>query len=165
MRFWSTALFATAALGLNAATATGAEINTGGESGAYHSTFCPALVNQLNRLGKPSDCVSSAGSGENLRRVARNPRELGYGQLDVFALEAERYGGEEAFEIIRSDDVRECVFAVTRNRSYTNFGEIAVNADRLRFILPPEASGSAKTFEYDWLTLRKVHGLVGPRFV
>ena len=53
-----------------------------------------------------------------------------------------------AFEIIRSDDVRECVFAVTRNRNYTNFGEIAVNADRLRFILPPKASGSAKTFDY-----------------
>jgi hypothetical protein len=152
MRFRSTALITTAAIALTAVPASAAEINTGGESGAYHSTFCPALVNQLNRLGKPSDCVSSAGSGENLRRVARNPLELGYGQLDVFALEAERYGGEEAFEIIRSDDVRECVFAVTRNRSYTNFGEIAVNADRLRFILPPEASGSAKTFDY----LRKI---------
>ena len=152
MRFSSTALITTAAIALSAVPASAAEINTGGESGAYHSTFCPALVNQLNRLGKPSDCVSSAGSGENLRRVARNPLELGYGQLDVFALEAERYGGEEAFEIIRSDDVRECVFAVTRNRSYTNFGEIAVNADRLRFILPPEASGSAKTFDY----LRKI---------
>jgi hypothetical protein len=148
MRFWPTALLATVALGLNAITATGAEINTGGDSGAYHSTFCPALVSQLNQLGKPSDCVTSEGTGENLQRVARNPVELGYGQLDVFALEAERYGGRGAFEIVRSDDVRECVFAVTRNRSYTNFGEIAVNADRIRFILPPETSGSAKTFEY-----------------
>ena len=152
MRFWSTALITIAAIALAAAPVSAAEINTGGESGAYHSTFCPALVNQLNQIGKQSDCVTSAGSGENLRRVARNPRELGYGQLDVFALEADLYGGEEAFEIVRSDDVRECVFAVTRNRSYTNFGEIAVNADRLRFILPPQASGSAKTFEY----LRKI---------
>lgn len=152
MRFWSTALFTTVAIGLNAVTVTGAEINTGGESGAYHSTFCPALVSQLNQLGKPSDCVTSEGTGENLQRVARNPVEIGFGQLDVFALEADRYGGRNAFEIVRSDDVRECVFAVTRNRSYTNFGEIAVNADRIRFILPPEASGSAKTFEY----LRKI---------
>ncbi len=148
MRFWSTALMTTVALGLNAVTATSAEINTGGESGAYHTTFCPALVSQLNQLGKPSDCVTSAGTGENLQRVARNPVELGFGQLDVFALDAERYGGRKAFEIVRSDDVRECVFAVTRNRNYTNFGEIAVNSDRIRFILPPEASGSAKTFEY-----------------
>jgi hypothetical protein len=152
MRFRSTALITTAAIALAAAPVSAAEINTGGESGAYHSTFCPALVNQLNQIGKPSDCVTSAGTGENLRRVARNPRELGYGQLDVFALDADRYGGEDAFEIVRSDDVRECVFAVTRNRSYTNFGEIAVNADRLRFILPPQASGSAKTFDY----LRKI---------
>ena len=67
MRFWSTALITTAAIALTAVPASAAEINTGGESGAYHSTFCPALVNQLNRLGQPSDCVRSAGSGENLR--------------------------------------------------------------------------------------------------
>ena len=83
----------TVALGLNAVTATSPEINTGGNTGAYHTTFCPTLINQLNLLGKPSECVTSAGTGENLQRVARNPEELGYGQLDVFALEAERFGG------------------------------------------------------------------------
>lgn len=135
-----------AAAGTFAANA--AQINTGGESGAYHTTFCPNLVKTLNLIGKPSECQVSEGTGENLARVARNPEELGYGQLDVYALKAEKYGGTRAFEMIRSDDVRECVFAVTRNRNYTNFGEIAVNADRIRFILPPKSSGSAKTFEY-----------------
>ncbi len=132
--------------------AVAAQINTGGDSGAYHNTFCPNLVKQLAVLGNTSECLTSEGSAENMRRVARNPTELGYGQLDVFALEADRFGGSRAFEVIRSDDVRECVFAVTRNRNYTNFGEIAVNADRLRFILPPQGSGSAKTFDY----LRKI---------
>jgi hypothetical protein len=136
-----------AGLGLQTRSATGAEIHTGGETGAYQTTFCPALVAQLGQLGQPSDCVTSEGTGENLRRVARSPESFGYGQLDVFALEADRYG-RDTFEIVRADDVRECVFAVTRNKSYTNYGEIAVNADRLRFILPPEASGSAKTFAY-----------------
>lgn len=140
----SSCLFA--ASGVSSAHA--AQINTGGDSGAYHSTFCPGLTKQLDVLGKPSECLVSEGSGENLSRVARNPDELGYAQLDVFALEVEKNGGTEAFEVIRSDDVRECVFAVTRNRNYTNYGEIAVNADRLRFILPPKSSGSAKTFEY-----------------
>ncbi|MFY0615466.1 MAG: hypothetical protein JXQ99_28315 [Hyphomicrobiaceae bacterium] len=129
-------------------TANAAQINTGDASGAYYSTFCPSLVKQLDLLGRPSECLVSNGTGDNLRRVARNPDELGYGQLDVYALEAEKFGGGEAFQIIRSDDVRECVFAVTRNKSYTNYGQIAVNADRLRFILPPKDSGSAKTFEY-----------------
>ncbi|MBU2531630.1 MAG: hypothetical protein KKB37_02730, partial [Alphaproteobacteria bacterium] len=124
------------------------QINTGGESGAYHDTFCPSLTKQLDLLGKPSECLVSDGTGENLRRVARNPDEFGYGQLDAFALEADRFGGPGAFDLVRVDDVRECVFAVTRNRDYTNFGEIAVNADRLRFVLPPAASGSARTFAY-----------------
>lgn len=129
-------------------TASAVQINTGDRSGAYYSTFCPNLVKQLESIGKPSECLVSDGTGENLRRVARNPDELGYAQLDVYALDAEKYGGGRAFEVIRSDDVRECVFAVTRNKNYTNYGQIAVNADRLRFILPPRTSGSAKTFEY-----------------
>ena len=128
--------------------ATAAQINTGGAKGAYHSTFCPSLVKQLELLGKPSECLSSDGTGDNIRRVANNPDELGFGQLDVYALETPKYGGTRAFEMIRSDDVRECVFAVTRNKRYTNYGEIAVNADKLRIVLPPKSSGSAKTFEY-----------------
>jgi hypothetical protein len=128
--------------------ANAAQINTGGNTGAYQSTFCPSLVKQLDLLGEPSECLVSSGSSENLRRVSRNADELGYSQLDVYALEAEDYGGTKAFERVRTDDVRECVFAVTRNKSYTNFGELAVNADRLRFILPPKSSGSSKTFKY-----------------
>ena len=138
----------TVAFAMTATMAAAIDINTGGESGAYHSTFCPNLVGQLSSIGRTGECVTSTGSGDNMRRVARNPAELGYGQLDVFALEAERFGGRKAFDIIRTDDVRECVFAVTRNKRFTNFGEIAVNADQLRFVLPPKSSGSAKTFDY-----------------
>lgn len=134
-----------------ATAANAAQINTGGQNGAYHTTFCPALSKQLELLDNRSECLTSNGSGENLRRVARDPESLGYSQLDVYALESEKYNdrnGNGAFQIIRSDDARECVFAVTRNRSYTNFGDLAVYADRLRFILPPRESGSAKTFEF-----------------
>ncbi len=137
--------------------ASAAQINTGDRSGAYYSTFCQNLVKQLDLLGKPSECLVSDGTGDNLSRVARNPDELGYGQFDVYALEADKYAEGRAFEVIRSDDVRECVFAVTRNKNYTNYGQIAVNADQLRFILPPKASGSAKTFEY----LRKIDDQLG----
>ena len=136
------------ALVLSAQTLSANQINTGGPDGAYHSFFCPSLVGQLNEIGLDRKCVTSAGTGENMRRVARDPSQIGFGQLDVFALESSRYGGAEAFEVIRSDDVRECVFAVTKNREIRNFGMLAVYADRTRFVLPPKGSGSAKTFEF-----------------
>ena len=124
------------------------QINTGAESGAYHSTFCPALEKQLARNKFDHKCTVSDGTADNLSRVAADARQIGYGQLDVFALEAPALGGAKTFARLRSDDVRECVFAVTRNRELTSYGDVAVNAGRLRFVLPPKTSGSAGTFRY-----------------
>lgn len=125
-----------------------ADIHTGGASGAYHSTFCPLLQKRLAGFGATYNCKVSLGSAENMRNVVQNPLDFAFTQLDVFALESRRMGGDRAFSVVRSDDARECVFAVTRNRNLTNYGEIAVNADRLQFILPPRSSGSASTFDF-----------------
>ena len=73
-------------------------------------------------------CAPSAGTRENIERVLANPRQLGYGQLDVFALESRQLKAEAALTLVRQDDVRECVFAVTRNKDITNYGELAANA-------------------------------------
>lgn len=124
------------------------QINTGGEAGAYHASFCPALSTQLKVAQFDYRCIPSSGTRENIERVLGSPRQLGYGQLDVFALEGRQLKGEAALTIVRQDDVRECVFAVTRNKEITNFGELAANAGRLRFILPPAGSGSAGTFQF-----------------
>jgi hypothetical protein len=83
-----------------------------------------------------------------MERVLSSPRQLGYGQLDVFALESRQLKAEAALTVVRQDDVRECVFAVTRNKDISNYGELAANAGKLRFILPPARSGSAGTFEF-----------------
>jgi hypothetical protein len=40
------------------------------------------------------------------------------------------------------------VFAATRNKDVTNYGELSGFAGRLRFILPPAGSGSAGTFQF-----------------
>jgi hypothetical protein len=141
-------LAAAAALAGLALSAGANQINTGGEDGAYNASFCPALSGQLKLAQFDYRCVPSAGTRENLERVLANPRQLGYGQLDVFALESGRLKAEPALTIVRQDDVRECAFAVTRNKAITNFGELAANAGRLRFILPPVGSGSAGTFEF-----------------
>jgi hypothetical protein len=128
--------------------AAASDINTAGAGGAYHTSFCPAIVKQLAAAKFDYTCVTSAGTAENMRRIARDPRQLGYGQADVFALENPSLGGAAAFIKIRVDDIRECVFAVARNPEIQNYGEVAVFASKLRFILPPQGSGSAGTFRF-----------------
>ncbi len=123
-------------------------INTAGETGAYHGAFCPVLAERLKAAGHDSRCRVSNGTSENLARVAATPSEIGYGQLDVLALEMPQYGGASQFRRLRVDDARECIFAVTRAKDLTNFGEVAVKASELKFILPPETSGSAGTFRF-----------------
>ena len=142
------ALATAAVLGGLALTAGANQINTGSEDGAYNASFCPALSGQLKLAQFDYRCVASVGTRENMERVLANPRQLAYGQLDVFALESRQLNAEGALTIVRQDDVRECVFAVTRNKDITNFGELAANAARLRFILPPAGSGSAGTFAF-----------------
>ncbi|MCB1511601.1 MAG: hypothetical protein KDJ36_11930 [Hyphomicrobiaceae bacterium] len=139
---------AVALVALAPTTASAADIHTGGATGAYHSTFCPLLKKRLAGFGANYDCKTSLGSAENLRNVIQNPADFAFTQLDVFALESRRLGGDRALSVVRSDDARECVFAVTRNKDLTNYGELAVNADRLQFILPPRSSGSASTFDF-----------------
>ena len=140
------------------------QINTGDKAGAYHATFCPAVETQLSRAKFEHKCTPSAGTLDNMKRVAADPRQLGYGQLDVFALEAAGLGGAQTFARVRMDDVRECVFAVTRNREITNWGEIAANASKLRFIVGPAGSGAAGTLKYlqkiDADGIAKVRGTV-----
>lgn len=123
-------------------------INSGGETGAYHSQFCPELGRRLSEAGFSSSCNTSEGTTENMQRTAENPAQIGYGQLDVLALKAKQFGGSDNFRRLRVDDVRECIFAVTKEKGLDSYGEVAVRADELRIILPPERSGSAATFEY-----------------
>lgn len=149
MMFRSILMPAVAALTMAVAVpADAARVHTGGASGAYHSAFCPLLTKRLSALDATYTCATSLGSSENMRAVAANPNDFGYAQLDIFALEAPRMGGSRTFTTVRTDDARECVFAVTRNKNLTNYGEIAVNADTTSFILPPRSSGSSGTFEY-----------------
>jgi hypothetical protein len=136
------------ALAAGAMPAAANRINTGGEAGAYHKNFCPALARELKVAQFDYQCTPSAGTRENIERVLGDPRQLGYGQLDVFALESRQLKAESALTLVRQDDVRECVFAVTRNKDITNWGALAGNAGRLRFIVPPVGSGSFGTFQF-----------------
>lgn len=128
--------------------ASASQINTGASAGAYEVSFCPVLSQQLKLAQFDYRCTPSAGTRENMERVLANPRQLGYGQLDAFTLESRQMNASAALTVVRQDDVRECLFAVTRNKDITNWGELAAEAGRLRFILPPANSGSVGTFQF-----------------
>jgi ketosteroid isomerase-like protein len=131
------------------ATSAGAiDINTGDPGGAYHGTFCPRLEAALQRARLDYTCKPSKGTPENIKRVQADPRQIGFGQLDILALEGALAGTPPPVTVLRRDDARECLFAVTRNKDVTSYGDLAANASRLRFILPPADSGSAATFRY-----------------
>lgn len=145
---WSIAVVAAACAAALAGAASANQINTGGEKGAYHSTFCPQLEGGLKKSKFDYACTTSDGSRENVLRVLGDPTQIGFSQLDVFDLESENRGGTGLFTIIRSDLGRECLFIVTSNKDITNYGQVATLAEQLNFVLPPQKSGSAGTFEY-----------------
>ncbi|NJO34229.1 MAG: hypothetical protein HC869_14960 [Rhodospirillales bacterium] len=92
------ALVAAAGAQAHAVSAQAIEINTGGENGVYHASFCPALAGQLKLAQFDYRCVPSTGTRENMDRVVADARQLGYGQLDVFALESRQMKAEDAFD-------------------------------------------------------------------
>jgi hypothetical protein len=136
-----------AALSALPAPASASQINTGDPIGAYHADFCPLLSAQLRLAHFDYACAASSGTRESMARVAADPQQLGYGQLDVFALESRRMD-TGALTLVRQDDVRVCLYAVTRSKQVSSWREIGARAGTLRFILPPATSDGAATFEF-----------------
>ncbi len=132
---------------LSAASQAG-KIHTGGENGSYHSTFCPLLKKVLNNAYFSYSCETSQGSQDNIERVKQTPTDIGYAQLDVFALDRAKNSVSAPLTAIRDDLGRECLFMVSKDRSLMNFGQISARAHELKFILPPRASGHTATFEF-----------------
>lgn len=143
----SAVLFLTAAALAALGPAGASQINTGDPIGAYHADFCPLLSAQLRLAQFDYACSASSGTPESMARVVAAPQQLGYGHLDVFALESRRLVAG-TLTLVRQDDVRACLYAVTRSKEVSNWGEIGARAGDLRFILPPQASDSAATFEF-----------------
>ncbi len=124
------------------------QINSGGENGSYHQHFCPTLSKELKKAQFDYNCTTSDGSRENLQRVASQPDQIGFSQLDVYSYETILRNQRGNHEIIRSDLAKECLFMVTKNKSLTNYGQVLNSAENLNFILPPQTSGSSGTFEF-----------------
>ena len=141
-------LLAFASIAAIAAPAAASRINTGPADAPFQVNFCPVLAKQLRLAQFEFSCTPSTGTRENVERVLADPRQLGYAQLDAFVLASKELAAEQALSIVRQDDVRQCLYAVTRNPELTNWGEVAANAARLRFVLPAAGSGSAASFSF-----------------
>lgn len=124
-------------------------INTGGQAGAYHSTFCPPLPPVLaNAYFQGYACTPSAGTVENIQRVLAQPTNIGFAQLDVFAREAAARAEEFArLQVIRTDIGCEGLWMVTKNPDL-DFGRVLGLARRIQFVLPAKSSGSSASFDY-----------------
>ncbi len=148
MPHFKIALSIATVLAITSPFALASKINTGGKDGAYHSKFCGFLKKGLDKAHFDYQCTTSKGSVNNLDRVRQSPSQIGFAQFDVFALEMSRNVSSNPFQLIRSDIARECLFMVTKNTDTDNFGQISANAENIRFILPPEGSGSVATFDF-----------------
>lgn len=123
-------------------------INTGGPSGAYHS-FCESLPEVLSKAYfQGYKCQPSAGTGENIIRVLKHPKSLGFAQLDALLYKALSDPALlNKLAIVRDDIACEGLWMITTNQDL-NFGSILGLARRISWVLPPEQSGSVASFRY-----------------
>ncbi|HEY0799669.1 MAG TPA: hypothetical protein VGD54_02430 [Steroidobacteraceae bacterium] len=125
-------------------------IYTGGEKGAYHTLFCPPLPSALsNAYFQGYRCTASRGTLENIDHVLKEPTNIGFVQLDVFAAEAARRRDEfSKVTVIRQDIACEGLWMVTKNPDLDNYGHVLGLVHRIPFILPAQGSGSAASFAF-----------------
>lgn len=130
-------------------------ISTGGESGAYHSVVCAAIkqhVESRNPGRFRVDCISSAGSGQNLERVEKGEVQAGLMQFDVLsAAYASRPDLQEKIASIGNlgPEALWCVGAKNgRVKSVKPLMDTEKPDKPYRIVVGPETSGTALTWNF-----------------
>lgn len=143
-------LASTALLALTVGASAQKAIFTGGEKGAYHTTFCPPLPAVLGQsMFAGYQCNPSGGTLENIAQVLSKPTNVGFVQLDVLAREmSTKPDLVKQVTLIRKDIACEGLWMVTKNPKLKSYGDVLGYARRINFILPPQTSGSAASFAY-----------------
>jgi hypothetical protein len=139
----ATALMSTTAL------AGGGAIHTGGDKGAYFTTFCPPLPDALSVKDFPNyKCTPSGGTLDNISKVLAKPSDIGFVQLDVYAREvAAKPELKDKLVVVRSDIACEGLWMITNKPEIASFADV-LGSRRSLFVLPPDVSGSAASFKY-----------------
>ncbi|MDO6459167.1 TAXI family TRAP transporter solute-binding subunit [Granulosicoccaceae sp. 1_MG-2023] len=131
-----------------AAMAADVTITTGGKGGSYYSTG-EKLADMLRGFDHDVTVERSAGSVENIKRVASGEATLGFTQLDALAWWMGRNpspAGQSPVKVL-GNLFSECVYiAVNRKGPISNEGDL--ETDKARIAVQKQGSGSAVTWEY-----------------
>lgn len=143
-------LTTTAMLALTVSAQAQKAIFTGGEKGAYQTTFCPPLPTILNQsMFAGYQCTPSGGTLENIAQVLSKPSNVGFVQLDVLAREfTSKPDLGKQLVVIRKDIACEGLWMVTKNDKLKNYGDVLGYARRINFVVPQQNSGSAASFAF-----------------
>jgi hypothetical protein len=126
-------------------------IFTGGKAGAYFGVLCPALIDGLRNEGFTPTCQETAGTIDNITKLLADPTGVAFVQGDVYANWASTHQAEaQKIVLIRNDLASEGVYFVSKN--VKTFGDVVRIVTRAKFVLPPQTSGAAQT----WENLKKV---------
>ena len=87
---------------------------------AYSGVYVPILIEQLSnqRLSGYQWGGLSAGTLQNVKTVHENPTHLALAQRDLL----ETLKAEYKFTVIKDDIGPECLYMVTKNIAYSNWG-------------------------------------------
>ncbi len=151
------------------------KIGTGGPSGVYHTVICPAIAEKvkkhaLNSGGKFAvECLTSAGTGENIDKVKSGEFHAGLAQFDVLGY---RYSEEKDLDetVVPIGSIApEAMFCVAAKS-----GRIK-SADQLVDSVPPakkfvisvgsESSGTALSWQFLMKNDRRLTANVELKFV
>jgi hypothetical protein len=121
-------------------------IFTGGKSGAYYSVLCPAVADGLRNEGFTPTCQETNGTLDNIAKVLADPTSVAFVQGDAYAnWAAANPADAKKLVLVRNDLASEGVYFVSKN--VKTFGDVVRIITRAKFVLPPQTSGSAQTWE------------------
>jgi len=88
------------------------------------------------------DLHPHGGTVENVNKVLADPKNIGFGQLDVVALLASQNPDvDKKLQVIRDDVAKECLFIITNNDRLISIEDLGKYASRISLVLPPKDSG------------------------
>ena len=132
----------------SSATASDVVITTGGKGGSYNTTG-EKLAEMLRGFDHNVTVERSAGSVENINRVASGEATLGFTQLDALAWWMNRNpspAGKSPVKVL-GNLFPECVY-IAVNRKGPIDDEDDLQSDEARIAVQKQGSGSAVTWEY-----------------
>ncbi len=121
----------------------------------YSAAYVPQGIKALEseRLAGYTWGGPTQGTVDNAERVSRNPTHIAVGQRDILSqlngqpIPGAKDGMMFRFTELHADIGPECLYAVTADKNYTNFGHVLGNAWDLTVFTGGEKSGSFGTWK------------------